>query len=200
MLAAVVLLSLSLESITSRLRGWVFCFLQWEVSTGNSDFSLGTGPNRRGILSYLAKLGPKSGAVMAKCHTTLSTLTNVFDGELDAHVHALKVVLDMLKQLGFDFSMVMQADNEPMRAFVVGDANVRTAKHMEIRLWMARDQFRMGRYSFEYVGTDRLTSDINSKPLFSVKFVELRADLMGLHLVPQLLKKFQGVARKVRFS
>jgi len=140
---------------------------------------------------------------MAKCHTTLSTLTNVFEGELDAHVHALKVVLafmHMLKQLGFDFSMVMQADNEPMRAFVVGDANVRTAKHMESRLWMARDQFRMGRYSFEYVGTDRLTSDINSKPLFSAKFVELRADLMGLHLVPQLLEKFQGVARKVRFS
>lgn len=163
------------------------------IIVGSSDFSLGTGPQRRGILSYLARLNPQSGAILAKCHTSLSTFTNVFEGELDAHVHVVKVILAvevMLDQLFIPYSARAEADNLPMQNYVMGDASVKNSKHMEIRLWFARDQFRMGKYEFEHVGTDVLTADINSKPLFTAKFVELRADLMGLYLVKSILSKF----------
>jgi hypothetical protein len=163
------------------------------IIVGSSDFSLGTGPNRRGILSYLARLSPKGGAVLAKCHTSLSTFTNVFEGELDAHVHVVKVILAveyMLEQLFISYQARAEGDNLPMRDFVIGDASVKQAKHMEIRLWFARDQYRMGRYVFDHVGTALLTADINTKPQSTSRFLDLRADLMGHGLVESIFTRF----------
>jgi hypothetical protein len=160
-----------------------------------SDFSLGTGPKRRGILGYWARLSPKGGAVMAKCHTTLMTVTNVFQGELDGHVHAVKCLLaieNLLEQLGllaFGESLAY-TDNVPVQQYVVGDASVKLTKHMEIRLWFARDQHNAGKYSVKYRKSKDLTADMLTKIVNASQYVTLRAEMMGLWLVPEIMKKY----------
>jgi hypothetical protein len=64
----------------------------------------------------------------------------VFEGELDAHVHVVKVILAvevMLDQLFIPYSARAETDNLPMQNYVMGDASVKNSKHMEIRLWFA---------------------------------------------------------------
>ena len=160
-----------------------------------SDCSLATGPKRRSILGYFSKLNGRSGAVMAKCHTTKFTVTNVFQGELDSHVHAVKCLLELeniLVQLGLfePGTSVASMDNLPMKDFVSGDASARLTKHMEIRLWFVRDLYRAGKYSVEHIRSEDLTADIFTKVLTAEQFIKLRAELMGLGLIPELLEMF----------
>ena len=69
---------------------------------------------------------------------------------------------------------------------------MRTAKHMEIRLWFARDQYRMSKYAFEQVSSEKMIADINTKAQYAELFYAQRVELMGLALSPELLMMFKG--------
>jgi hypothetical protein len=160
-----------------------------------SDCSLGTGTKRRSILGYWAKLNKQGGAVIAKCHTTQMTVTNVFQGELDGHVHAVKCLLaleNILVLLGLmnEGTSVAYTDNLPVQQFVTGEADAKLTKHMEIRLWFARDHVRANKYSVNHRKSDELGADMLTKILSSEQFITLRAQLMGLWLIPQLTARF----------
>ena len=160
-----------------------------------SDCSLATGPKRRSILGYWARLSKHGGAVITKCHTTQMTITNVFQGELDGHVHAVKCLLaveNILTLLGLMHpgTSVAFTDNLPVQQFVNGDADAKLTKHMEIRLWFARDLVRANKYKVEHKWSDDLGADMLTKVVTSEQFTKLRAELLGLWLVPELMAKY----------
>jgi hypothetical protein len=123
------------------------------------------------------------------------TVTNVFHGELDGHVHAVKCLLaleNILVLLGLMNygTSVAYTDNLPVQQFVTGDADAKLTKHMEIRLWFARDKARANKYSVKHRRSADLGADMLTKVESAELFIKLRADLMGLWLIPKLMARF----------
>jgi Reverse transcriptase (RNA-dependent DNA polymerase) len=129
----------------------------WPIQlTAYTDASLGTGPNARSITGHILKLHPSSGSIFAKAIATHTVRLSSFESELDGAVTALKTlarISSVLEELGItrDPVSLLYTDNEAMLNFIKGEGVARGCRHMELRMFYARERMSRGDISGLFV-------------------------------------------------
>lgn len=152
-----------------------------------SDASLGTAPKGRSVLGQITRLGVGAGAVTAKA--TASTLTHCssFEAELDACSRAMKsiqYISNILYELGIEQEQpVLYCDNEAMVNFVKGDSVAKGVRHMELRLWYTREQYKLGHCNLMWRSGKVIAADKLTKLADQEAQVAFRYNVQGLGLL-----------------
>lgn len=152
-----------------------------------SDASLGTAPKGRSVLGQITRLGEGAGAVTAK--TTASTLTHCssFEAELDACSRAMKsmrYIGNVLYELGIEQEQpVLYCDNEAMVNFVKGDSVAKGVRHMELRLWYTREQYKLGHCNLMWKSGKVIAADKLTKLADQEAHEAFRYNVQGLSLL-----------------
>jgi hypothetical protein len=74
---------------------------------------------------------------------------------------------------------IICADNEAMINFVKGEATIKAAKHMEIKMYHAKEEFHKGTYELEYVSGKVLPADVLTKICSNERFREFVGEIQG---------------------
>lgn len=152
-----------------------------------SDASLGTGPKGRSVLGQITRLGDGAGAVTAKA--TASTLTHCssFEAELDACSRGMKTIQyisNIIKELGIEQDQpVLYCDNEAMVNFVKSDGVAKGVRHMELRMWYTREQYRLGNSVIKWRSGATIAADKLTKLADKLGQSEFRYSVQGLYLL-----------------
>lgn len=152
-----------------------------------SDASLGTAPKGRSVLGQITRLGEGAGAVTAK--TTASTLTHCssFEAELDACSRAMKsmrYISNVLYELGIEQEQpVLYCDNEAMVNFVKGDSVAKGVRHMELRMWYTREQYKLGHCTLMWKSGKVIAADKLTKLADQEAQEAFRYNVQGLSLL-----------------
>lgn len=161
-----------------------------------TDSSLGTAPKRRSVLAHVSKLSSTSGAIAAKCNASSLTHMASFTSELDGltvSMKAIRYLINICEELSVDEEKPAMAytDNEAMMYFVKGEGKASGVRHMELRLWYSREQYKSGKVDLQYwSGTDILPDQL-TKVGTNDQFRTFVYNLMGLSLLNWDKDKFQ---------
>ena len=154
---------------------------------GATDASLGTGPKGRSISSVFMRLGSKSGGVIAKSNAGHTVSLSSFEAELDACSRGMKVMrflVNLLKQLSIDQNQpVLNCDNQAMIGFVKGEGVAKGVRHMELRMWYTREQYRMHNFNLEHMSGKIIPADKFTKLGDRLDHQEFLRDVQGLGLL-----------------
>jgi hypothetical protein len=86
-----------------------------------------------------------------------------FESELDAATSAIKSlsrIATVLEELGIDtYPPLLYSDNEAMVNFVRGQGVAKGVRHIELRMWYTREQFKLGKFCFDYMPGKELPAD-----------------------------------------
>jgi len=153
----------------------------------DADASHGTGPNSRSISGELTRLNEKSGAVSAKSTAQASVKLSSFESELDGTTSAIKTarrVSNIMDELKLQRKQArLRQDNKAMIEFVTGNAMAKGVRHMELRMWYTREEYKKGNVQMEHRDGTILTADKLTK-LGNVKeHRKYAADIQGLMLL-----------------
>ena len=153
------------------------------------DASHGTGPKGRSITGLLGKLNPLAGAVHAKAKTQSTIKLSSFESELDGVTTAFKTakaIMNVLKEMRIKISKVPKAfnDNEANIEFVKGDSAVKGVRHMELRMWYTREEYKKGDVEFEYMSGNEIPADKLTKLGNVVEHRKFTTSIQGLSLLP----------------
>ena len=155
---------------------------------GYHDASLGTAPKGRSVVAGAVKLNPDSGAVCVSTTATSNVYLSSFESELDGGVRTAnkaKGVRNMLEELLLKFRKVihMYSDNEAMVNFVKGEGVAKGVRHMELRMWYIREEYKKGGMLFTHMSGKAMPVDHATK-LASVHDHRVYCrDTMGLNLL-----------------
>jgi len=142
-------------------------------STVYTDCSHATAKNMRSVVGHLGKIHPKAGAVTAKSRATDFVFPSVFEGELDSYsigVKTSKRLVNICTELLLPIDPVrkMYADNEAMINFVKGEGVAKGVRHMALRAWYTREDYKLGDVDLEFmpgaiIPADKLTKLASKK-------------------------------------
>jgi len=154
----------------------------------NSDASLNTGPHGRSIGAHTSSLGEGAGAISAKASAQTSVRSSSFEAELDSISNALKSVkriFNILTELGLDFDpvAVLKNDNKATMDFVRGEGVAKGVRHMELRMWYTREQFKKGGVDLVYEPSETLLADKLTKLGCVAEHKVFTRKLLGLDLL-----------------
>ena len=155
---------------------------------GNTDASLGTGPKGRSITGTSVQLNPDAGAVSCKASATKIVHTSIFESELDGGVTVVKRafrVQNVIDELRIPFEKLLQfyGDNQAMVDFVKGDNIAKGVRHMALRMWYLREQYRYGSMEWHHVSGDSIPVDHLTKPASVERHQQFRRQILGLGLL-----------------
>jgi hypothetical protein len=154
----------------------------------SSDASLGKGPKGRSISGLFVRLGRKAGGVIAKSNAAQSVSLSSFESELDAFSRAVKVMrflYNLLASLGIEQKRPeIHCDNQAMISFVKGEGTAKSVRHMELRMWYVREQYKMRYYDVIYTSGKVLPADKFTKLGDRRDHQEFTHDVQGLSLLP----------------
>jgi hypothetical protein len=151
------------------------------------DASHGTGPKSRSITGVLAKLNPEAGAIYAKTSAQSTVKLSSFESELDGVTTAFKTaarISNVLKELHIttDRQAIAYNDNEANIDFVKGNSVAKGVRHMELRMWYTREEYKKGNVKLEYMkGTD-IPADKLTKLGGVSEHRKFTIDIQGLQL------------------
>jgi hypothetical protein len=128
---------------------------------GYTDASLGTAPKGRSVIGNINKLNPDAGAVTAKCTATSLVHTASFEAELDGSTTGtkhIKRVKNILIELGLILKSVpiLWSDNQAMIKFLHGEGTAKGVRHMELRMWYCREQYKSGALVLDYMSGETI--------------------------------------------
>jgi hypothetical protein len=153
-----------------------------------SDGSYGTGPKGRSISGLFVRLGSKAGGVIAKSTAAHTVSLSSFEAELDAYSRAVKVMrflYNLLYSLGIEQERpVIECDNKAMIGFAQGEGVAKGARHMELRMWYVREQYKMRNYDLVYKSGKVLAADKFTKLGDRLDHQAFVHDVQGLGLLP----------------
>jgi hypothetical protein len=163
-----------------------------------SDASLGTGPKGRSPIAVITKLNPLSGAVSASVTAGQSPYLSSFECELDGITRNFKSqsrlsnilnefdIEEIYNSMGFNDKYNPKgqsySDNEAMINFIKGDSITKGIRHMELRLWYTRDEYKKGKFHLDHMSGDIIPADPCTKPTSITAHREHTKDIMGLRL------------------
>ena len=152
------------------------------------DASHGTAPRGRSITGSATKLHPASGAVSAKAKAQSSLRLASFDSELDGVTTGLKTssrFSNMFEELGLPVSHppTLKNDNKAMIEFVKGEGAAKGVRHMELRMWYTREEFRKGKTVFDHTPGASLVADKLTKLGNVTEHRVFVTEIMGLNLL-----------------
>ena len=153
-----------------------------------TDASLGTAPKSRSISGQMIKLNDKAGAISAKSQAGQSVVLSSFEAELDGYTKAFKSgnrVLNILKELQIEHNqgMTIYSDNEAMINFVHGEGVAKGVRHMELRMWYCREQYKNGKAKLEYMSGKTIPTDKLTKLGNAEEHRVFRRAVLGLDLI-----------------
>ena len=155
------------------------------------DSSHATGPHYRGVNGIVSKASMESGAIHAKATAksinTLSSMETELEGKTTAFKEANKLI-NIGKELGIRFidSPIIYNDNEASINFVKGNNVAKGVRHMKMREWYVKEEFKMGIAELEHMfgHDDRFVADGCTKVLGTIKETQRHARaIMGLRLL-----------------
>lgn len=152
------------------------------------DASHGTGPQGRSITGSATKLHESSGAVAAKASAQTGVKLSSFESELDGTTTGLKTTArfnNLLEELDIPVSRKPQLrnDNEAMVRFVQGEGMAKGVRHMELRMFYTREEYRKGKVGFEHTPGEGLVADKLTKLGNASDHRDFVLDIMGLGLL-----------------
>jgi hypothetical protein len=153
-----------------------------------TDASLGTGKNRRSVVGVMSKLNSSAGAYSAKSQASISVRLASFETELDGTVSGFKKAAAGTNTL-IEMSMepanipLQYNDNEAMIAFVHGEGIAKGVRHMELRMWYAREYYKQGNVELLYMKGLQLPADKLTKPSCKEEFKNFQYNIMGHELI-----------------
>ncbi len=155
---------------------------------GQGDSSLGTGPKSKTVNAQMAKLSSKAGAVFAKRKTTLNTLLNIFEGELDGATDAVRTMnrlMSILDGWGFQPSVIPQieGDNAAVADYIEGRGMALGARHLERRGMWLRETYHMNKYVYKLTRGTELCVDLLTKLNGVAEHEWKAAEMMGFGLL-----------------
>ena len=157
------------------------------VVDGYTDASLGTGRKGKSITAQILSCG--GGAIIAKATSSAQVRLSSFTAELDGLINVIKSALlldNILNEMGITVEEVLiWTDNEALSEFVNGDRVAKAVRSMELRMWYAQEQVKMGNVKVNFMrGTeiplDKLTKVTNRK-----EFEDFRYFVMGTFLLDE---------------
>ena len=148
-----------------------------------SDSSSGTGKNGRSINGVMVKLNERAGSVMARSFLSKYVRLSSFESELEALNTTIKTVL-WVKYLvenliQAECKSVICGDNEAMINFVKGEATIKSAKHMEIKMYHAKEEYIKGTYELKHVSGVILPADVLTKVCTNERFRDFVGEVQG---------------------
>ena len=154
---------------------------------GFTDASLGTARKGRSITSQILTFG--GGAIIAKATSSQQVRLSSFTAELDGLIHAIKsgLLLDnILTEVGITVEKVeIKTDNEALKDFVNGDRVAKGVRSMELRMWYAQEQVKMGNVSVNFMRGKEIPTDKLTKVTSIKEFEEFRHFVMGTFLMDE---------------
>jgi hypothetical protein len=153
-----------------------------------TDSSLGTGPKSRSVSGQMSRLGNKSGGIQGKSTASHTVRLSSFESELDAATSAIKTVnriRNILEEMNFIVKEkpILYSDNEAMINFVKGEGVAKGVRHMELRMWYTREQYKMGRISLIYMPGCDIPSDKFTKLGNKIEHNKFLYNIQGLALL-----------------
>ena len=154
----------------------------------NCDASLTTGPKSRSIGGHANSLAEGAGAISAKASAQTTTRLSSFEAELDEISRAMKSISrirNILIELGLEFepTATLKNDNMATMAFVRGEGVAKGVRHMELRMWYTREQFKKNYVELVYEPSETLLADKLTKLGSVAEHNEFRKKILGLGLL-----------------
>ena len=154
----------------------------------NCDASLATGPKSRSIGGHANSLAEGAGAISAKASAQTTTRLSSFEAELDEISRAMKSISrirNILIELGLEFepTATLKNDNMATMAFVRGEGVAKGVRHMELRMWYTREQFKKNYVELVYEPSETLLADKLTKLGSVAEHNEFRKKILGLGLL-----------------
>ena len=153
----------------------------------DSDASLATATKRRSVLGQVTRLGDRAGAITAKAVSSTLVHCSSFEAELDACSKAIKTMLyisNVIREIGLEQATpVLHCDNEAMVNFVKGEGVAKGVRHMEIRMWYTREQYRISNVDLQWKSGTVLSADKLTKLADKNDQYEFMYDVQGLWLL-----------------
>jgi hypothetical protein len=128
------------------------------------DAAHGTGPRSRSITGALAKLNSRAGAIFAKASAQSTVKLSSFESELDGATTTFKTgskIKNILKELNVmpENQVVAYNDNEATIDFIKGDSVTKGVRHMELRMWYTREEYKKGDIKLEFMKGTEIPAD-----------------------------------------
>jgi len=152
------------------------------------DSSHATGPKSCGITGLVNKLGYSSGAISAKA--TKQKLPNLssFENELVGSTSAFKNanrVNNILTEIHIPRAgkPIVYNDNKAVLEFIRGNSISKGSRHMELRQWYTRLEYKAGKVGVDYLKGTLTPADKLTKPSVQSEHIEYTNDIQGLNLL-----------------
>ena len=154
---------------------------------GLYDSALGTGKHGRTIVGYLFRLATEAGAIYSCTKSTQSTVLNIFEGELESGAKCLqtaKALQNIFKELGIKVDTpTLYGDNQASIEFIKGNNQPTGVRHMQLRLWMIRENYISNAVIFQHVPGATLLADYLTKLAYAVQHNIFAVSILGLRLI-----------------
>ncbi len=156
--------------------------------TGYSDASLATGPKGRSISGQVIKLNDQAGAIYCKATAGQGVKLSSFEAELDGVTSAMKSISrihNVLTEMRIKHCAQSKlfADNKAMIDFVQNNNVAKGVRHMEMRLWYTREEYKKGTVALGYTEGKGLCADKLTKIGTTAEHRVFTEEVMGLKLV-----------------
>lgn len=152
-----------------------------------ADASYGTAPQGRSVGGWYMSLGPNAGAVFAKAKASMYTRLSSFEAELEFCCLALRSLVrfsQLMGELGIEAGLpCVYGDNRAMVDFVSGSGVAKSVRHMEIRMWYAREMFKRGGFEMQFMRGEKMPADGLTKVRTQSMHEEFMRDIQGLRLL-----------------
>jgi hypothetical protein len=163
-----------------------------------SDASLSTGPSGKSINGNLTKMSDNSGSVITKSTTSQFVRLSSFEAELEACNISIKTIsrlIVMLSEIGIicTHSPTLYSDNMAMTKFVKGEGIVKGLRHMERRMYFARERYKYADFELFHIPGKKMPADQLTKPCNKDDFERFRYNILGLGLDSE---RFEHVKRE----
>ena len=149
-----------------------------------SDSSHGTSKEGRSICGSIIKFSEGAGAILAKTAVSLYVRLSSFEAEMEAMNITVKLMNWVLKVkediIGRVTDIpVVYGDNRAMIDFVKEDGEAKGIRHIELKMYYVREEFRKGRFDLEFMSGVRIPADLLTKVGSSKDFGVFREYILG---------------------
>ena len=129
-----------------------------------------------------------SGAIAAKASAQSTVKLSSFESELDGVTVGLKKsaqVQNALEEMGIKHNPLAQLknDNLAMIEFVKGEGVAKGVRHMELRMWYTRNEYKKGKVDIQYMPGSEIPADHLTKLGTVEEHRQFARQIQGLQLL-----------------
>ena len=148
------------------------------------DTSLGTGPNGRSVMAMLGRLGFTSGAIASKSQAQVTTKLSSMHAELETTSRMFKWASrfdNILREIEIPTVGIptIWNDNEAAIAFIKSEHVPKSIRHMELKEWYIKEQYKMKKAEVRHLKGTELTADKQTKLGCKEDHRKFTSDIMG---------------------